>query len=284
MDTSREDTTMAMDVDPTTDSSYRSEPPTMAMDMTTHENLMNSTTLSSSSFMDSSSAAASAPAGPLPPKPTSMLPSSYLDIDDILAESERISCEFTTDLFGLGILDPSTDSKSISEGTKLELPLWLAKDLYQKGWINVDTPKGYNEAYRELLNADPTVVDLHKLGPNFYKFGEKLILMELDDNSEIAYSLEETFYDRIHSIIDHSLNIKSQTLPEGKEFTKRLDNLEMQLYEVGKKTAQEYQMWEEKKLDKISANAMVIDIKRRKQAALNACASNVHASSEKTLL
>ena len=32
-------------------------------------------------------------------------------------------------------------------------------------------PKTYREVYREIMTADPLVVDLHKQGPYYYEFG-----------------------------------------------------------------------------------------------------------------
>ena len=35
----------------------------------------------------------------------------------------------------------------------------------------VQVPKTYREVYREIMTADPLVVDLHKQGPYYYEFG-----------------------------------------------------------------------------------------------------------------
>ena len=50
----------------------------------------------------------------------------YLDIDEILAEEERISCIFSIDAAGLGPLDPTTNEEDLPAQSKVELPLWLA--------------------------------------------------------------------------------------------------------------------------------------------------------------
>ena len=35
----------------------------------------------------------------------------------------------------------------------------------------LEVPKTYREVYREIMTADPLVVDLHKQGPYYYEFG-----------------------------------------------------------------------------------------------------------------
>ena len=35
----------------------------------------------------------------------------------------------------------------------------------------LQVPKTYKEVYREIMTADPLVVDLHKQGPYYYEFG-----------------------------------------------------------------------------------------------------------------
>ena len=55
--------------------------------------------------------------------------------------------------------------------------------------MSVELPKVYRESYREIFDADATVVDLHKLGPYFYLFGTRLLHFELPDSADIAKSL-----------------------------------------------------------------------------------------------
>jgi len=50
----------------------------------------------------------------------------FLDIDEILAEEERISCIFSLDASGLGGLDPTSNEEDLPESSKVELPLGLA--------------------------------------------------------------------------------------------------------------------------------------------------------------
>ena len=90
-----------------------------------------------------------------------------------------------------GFLDPSCDGEDLKLGTKLDLPLWLAKALCgnRRHTVSIDMPKQYKEVYREILSADASVVDLHKLGPYFYAFGSHLLRFDHVESADIAKSI-----------------------------------------------------------------------------------------------
>ncbi|KAG8143778.1 putative GINS complex subunit 3 protein, partial [Naja naja] len=95
---------------------------------------------------------------------------SFLSLADILMSQERLPCR--------------------AEGSKLEIPLWLAKGLYDKRRIlSVELPKVYKESWRTVFNADASVVDLHKLGPYYYGFGSQLLNFDNPENTELAQSI-----------------------------------------------------------------------------------------------
>ena len=130
--------------------------------------------------------------------------SEYLDINDILAVSVKATCRVVQPLHKMGFIDCSAEDNDLPRGTKLELPLWMASQLLEFGIINMELPRGYTEAYREVLDADPTVVNLQKLGPNFYQTGRHLCRIYPDESKQIAESLVRTFIDRATKIMDYS--------------------------------------------------------------------------------
>ena len=73
----------------------------------------------------------------------------------------------------------------------MELPFWLARALCsrRRHIVSVELPRAYKENYRQVLKADPNVVDLHKLGPYFYTFGSHLLAFQLSEASDVANSL-----------------------------------------------------------------------------------------------
>ena len=82
--------------------------------------------------------------------------------------------------------------------------------------------------------------------------------------------METTFRRRIDKILNYSLNAKSEFVDDGVSFKKRLDNQENKLYNLGKKELYHYQKWEENQLHKIDTNDLIINIRKRKQAACSA--------------
>lgn len=116
-----------------------------------------------------------------------------------------ISCLFLI----TGYLDSSSESEHLQPGTKLELPFWMARALCsrKRHIVSVDLPKQYKEGYREIFSADPTMVDLHKLGPYFYNYGSQLLQFELPETPDVSKSLLQVcFYS--HSIIHLDLKTK----------------------------------------------------------------------------
>lgn len=41
--------------------------------------------------------------------------------------------------------------------------------------MTVEVPKTLKEGFREIMSADPTVVDLYKMGPYYYEFARHLM-------------------------------------------------------------------------------------------------------------
>ena len=102
---------------------------------------------------------------------------------------------------------------------------------------------------------------------NFYRFGEHLVDLEFAESSDIAAMLESTFEQRIHPVLNYSLNAISESVNDGISFKKKLDNLETRLYNTGKKELNQYIRWEENQLHKINTNELIVNMQKRKQAA-----------------
>ena len=57
--------------------------------------------------------------------------------------------------------------------------------------LTTQVPKTYREVYREIMTADPLVVDLHKQGPYYYEFGRSVTWNHANPLLAIvAYSLQ----------------------------------------------------------------------------------------------
>lgn len=196
------------------------------------------------------------------------LPDDYLSCCDILSLGQRVTCTFEKPVDDLGFIDPTSDNKDVTSGTKLELPLWLARVLFSRGVVSIEVPKGYNETYREILDADATVVDLHTLGPNFYQFGKHLVDMKLKGSREMARSLVTTFHQRFHRLLDFSLSGTNDTQLEMIEYQTLLDDVEIDVLKTGLKYNHDFKKWENRSCEKLTANDMVSVLKKKKNAAL----------------
>ena len=117
--------------------------------------------------------------------------SQYFSLDDILASQERIPLTIKQDLPQLGFLDSQShyqnDPTILTNGTKLELPLWMAKSLKAQGRAKLDLPQTWGMNQRNIITADANVLDLHKYGPFFYQSGCHIVKLvskghNLDEN------------------------------------------------------------------------------------------------------
>ncbi len=204
---------------------------------------------------------------------------NYFEITDILSLSQKVSTIFLQSMPKLGFLDPSADCEDITKDTKLELPFWLAKDLYSEGLVDILVPKGYNQTFREILEADANCVNLHKLGPNYYRFGQHLSHMSIDESEDIAKSLVETFHQRYHRLVNYALNATNDTINEVLSFNSQLDNEEKDLFNIGKQSSDQMKNWENRSIEKVTANDLVISLRKRKRIAME---DNSHNSSQST--
>nr|CAD7408558.1 unnamed protein product [Timema cristinae]CAD7426426.1 unnamed protein product [Timema monikensis] len=190
---------------------------------------------------------------------------NYFSIDDILATQERLPCKFQMKVHRLGFLDPSSESEDIAEGTSIELPYWLARSLcsQRRQIVTVEIPKIYKEAYREILKADPCVVDLHKLEIYFYEFGSYLARLNHQDSQPIGAMLVQTFKDRFRQVMDWAQNSGADPL-----IAQRLDALERQLFSEGRQSRARLNCWLNTGSSQLLAADMVVSHKKRKLVEL----------------
>ncbi|NXE11067.1 PSF3 protein, partial [Lophotis ruficrista] len=172
---------------------------------------------------------------------------------------------------------------SFLQGSKLELPLWLAKGLHdsKRRIISVELPKIYKEAWRTVFSADANVVDLHKMGPYYYGFGSQLLNFDNPENPEIAQtilqatsvlpvsnsaSFLQTFISRFRRIMDSSQNAYNE---DTSALVARLDELERALFRAGQKGLNDFQCWEKGQASQITASSLVQNYGKRKFADMD---------------
>uniref|UniRef100_A0A1J3D2H5 DNA replication complex GINS protein PSF3 n=1 Tax=Noccaea caerulescens TaxID=107243 RepID=A0A1J3D2H5_NOCCA len=97
----------------------------------------------------------------------------YFDIDDILIEEEFVPVVFHKAANGVTI-DPSAETNCVEQGSKVEVPFWLAQELHSRQAVSINLPACFNQKTRLEVQADAACVDLRSRCPYFYEFGCKL--------------------------------------------------------------------------------------------------------------
>lgn len=104
-----------------------------------------------------------------------------LDLDSILSEEERIPSVFRVDAQGLGFLDSTNDRPNLAQGSRVELPLFMAKALRQRGMTEMELPKHYDRKMRNNIAASALNINLKEYTPYYFEVGMELA-SELRDN------------------------------------------------------------------------------------------------------
>ncbi|XP_053304429.1 DNA replication complex GINS protein PSF3 [Spea bombifrons] len=188
---------------------------------------------------------------------------NFLSLEDVLMSQEKLPCRIESGLPRLGFLEKGGESDSIPAGIRMELPLWLAKGLYdnKRRILSVELPKIYREGWRTVFRADANVVDLHKMGPYYYGFGSQLLNFDSPENTEIAKTILQTFVGRFRRIMDSSQNAYNE---DTSGLVSRLDELERGLFRAGQKGLNAFQSWERGTASQITASSLVQSYRKRK--------------------
>lgn len=193
---------------------------------------------------------------------------NFLSLDDIVMSQEKLPVRVETPMPRLGafFLERGAGAEAdhpLPQGTKLELPLWLAKGLFdnKRRILSVELPKMYQEGWRTVFSADANVVDLHKMGPHFYGFGSQLLHFDSPETADISQSLLQTFIGRFRRIMDSSQNSYNE---DTSALVARLDETERGLFQIGQKGLNDFQSWEKGQASQITASSLVQNYKKRK--------------------
>ncbi|XKL65366.1 hypothetical protein PGB90_008786 [Kerria lacca] len=161
----------------------------------------------------------------------------YFSIDSILATEEQLPCSFLKDENNIGFLEPGNTTNKISVNTTLQLPFWIASCFVPYiRVVTVDFPKSYKKTYRDILKADPTVVDLRTLSRFYYVLGQHLSRLHHRESQEMKVILTQTFRKRFRKIMDWALN-------GAVDQVKILDLSEMNIFEAAKTSQDVFELW-----------------------------------------
>ncbi|MBN3281854.1 PSF3 protein, partial [Polyodon spathula] len=194
---------------------------------------------------------------------------NFLSLDDILLSQEKLPTRTECAFPRLGFVEKTSDTRDIPEGTKMEMPLWLSKGLYdnKRRLVSVEHPKIYRQGWRTVFSADPNVVDLHKMGPYYYGLGSQLLHFDSPENPEIAQTVLQTYIGRFRRIMDSSQNAYNE---DTSALVERLDVLERCLFRTGQIGLNDFQRWEKGQASQITASNLVQNYRKRKFPDLEA--------------
>lgn len=117
--------------------------------------------------------------------------SSYYSVDAILTDSQKAPCTFDLAVPRLSALN---NGSAIENGTKLELPLWMADMLAMSkpagpssaSLASLDMPTALGPRVINALKADPKSVDIKAQARWFYGLGERMLdLFEEEELTEV---------------------------------------------------------------------------------------------------
>ncbi|GAM22023.1 hypothetical protein SAMD00019534_051980 [Acytostelium subglobosum LB1] len=171
--------------------------------------------------------------------------SNYYDIDQILAEEERIVSCFETDGYNLGHLDQSSMHQDMKQGTSLELPFWLAKVLNNNDIISNSPPVIYLEDFKNKLMADAKVISMRKF-PYYDRYGSMIVAFFKDDS--LARVLAKVFKQRLFNIFTQSMHLKNTDISR---LQSNLTSRENHVFELGYQASADYDSWKDRRGDKI---------------------------------
>jgi hypothetical protein len=122
----------------------------------------------------------------------------------------------------------------------LNLPLWMAVPLAQRGFVDPVIPKEYQAGAQSELRKGPEGTRLRDKCQNYFEVG--LRIAWLTDNTDLAAAIFTGVIRRIRFIIDHSVHsVRDEAAEAG--FLHLLTNFEEKIYMAGVGANEEYDRW-----------------------------------------
>ncbi|OBA28637.1 GINS complex, Psf3 component [Hanseniaspora valbyensis NRRL Y-1626] len=178
---------------------------------------------------------------------------SYYDLDDILADSVKVPTKFNYTVPGLGYLE-NNPNKPLNKNNKLDLPLWLAKELAvleiseNNGnihLIELITPEIFHQRITNIIKSDSTSLDAYSLCPYFYTVYEKWAYFYSSKKiSELAVDMLRSRGVKINNYASFKSNSSSNKTSYFNEsastdFMQTLDEFEKKLFILSQESYQQ---------------------------------------------
>lgn len=131
---------------------------------------------------------------------------AYYDPNAILTDAQKAPLTFE---LAVPQLTPLNNGSAVENGTKLDLPLWLAEMLAvskpagpaSASLASLDMPQALGQRVMNALRADPKSVDVRAQALFFYGLGERML--ELFEEEETVEILTDVSLSAIPTESDH---------------------------------------------------------------------------------
>lgn len=179
-----------------------------------------------------------------------------LDIHTILSEEERIPVKFKTSSRYMNHLNPNHDTNNhddndnddvLPEGTKVELPIWLALNLHQENWVDIELPKQYGNKMAQEIKAGAEAINLKEYSYYYFDTGLSLAnALQNTNHAPVAPILRDTLRkalsgNRYTQLMVRSLaNYKHDDLAD---YYNKLTHAEYIIFDEGLRAANDLASW-----------------------------------------
>ncbi|SNX81644.1 related to PSF3 - subunit of the GINS complex [Melanopsichium pennsylvanicum] len=150
----------------------------------------------------------------------------YWNVDDFLADSQKLPCTFNIDVPNMGQIH-STEERDIKALSRVELPFWLAELMALNNIVSINKPKSFSNRVKAALDASPTSVQLRNQNIHWYALGARLAQFaansrispsklinvggsgRMDDDDSEMQTLSKAYVGRISHIFQQSQHLSA---------------------------------------------------------------------------
>ncbi|KAG1724384.1 uncharacterized protein EDB91DRAFT_1170963 [Suillus paluster] len=181
---------------------------------------------------------------------------NYFSIDGILAENQKIQCNFKVDIPDMGHLTGGSDH-DIKSLSKAPIPIWLAYIMLFSDWADFTIPTPFGTRVRNMLKAEPRSVKLCNLigtGGLWYGFGKMItdILSEEQANG-ISEVLTKAFKGWLLEMVEQVQHFAALDPAGGggpssdtaQSFREGHDGTERELFALAQESTKRMKRWHE---------------------------------------
>lgn len=135
--------------------------------------------------------------------------------------------------------------ENVKPGCKLNLPLWLALNLFRLKYIKPGTRRLLSDSLLSSLAADPSVVNLRDFNTYFYEHGSKVAYIFNEKSHGTLRILSRTLMERfklLFLIVIHGTDVKGEHDSQD-VFKSKMTSFEKQLYEYSRYHLGQMKKW-----------------------------------------